>query len=158
MPSPSSNTTTSGLPEASSLSMVRVSAGPLVRVVVTTPRSVKIAQRRAPASSMARMSRRSETPVALKASTVRPRWRMRVITAQAAAGQLEGVVGRLVVEDLDHDDDAFLGGNVGGDAHLVRQSARLGHRGQLVDHHAAHVAEHGYCSSESAAARSPARV
>ena len=85
MPSPSSNTTTSGLPAASSLSMVRVSAGPLLRVVVTTPRSVKIAQRRAPASSMARMSRRSETPVALKASTVRPRWRMRVMIAQAAA-------------------------------------------------------------------------
>ena len=34
---------------------------------------VKIAERRAPASSMARMSRRSETPVALKASMVSPR-------------------------------------------------------------------------------------
>src|SRR2546430_2140755 len=155
MPSPSSNTTTSGLPEASSLSMVRVSAGPVVRVVVTTPRSVKIAQRRAPASSMARMSRRSETPVALKASTVRPRWRMLAMAERtrdhvalaelghAAAGQLEGVVGRLVVEDLDHDDDAFLGGNIGGDAHLVRQAAGLGDGGQLVDHHAAHAAEHG---------------
>jgi hypothetical protein len=49
--------------------MVRVSAGPHFAVVVTMPRSVKIIVRRAPASSNARMSRRSETPVALKAST-----------------------------------------------------------------------------------------
>ena len=44
MPSPSSNTMTSGLPAASSVSMVRVRAGPLARVVVTTPKSVKMAQ------------------------------------------------------------------------------------------------------------------
>ena len=62
----------------------------------------------------------------------------------AAAGQLEGVVDRLVVEDLDHDDDAFLRGNVRGDAHLVRQAAGLGDGGQLVDHHAAHAAHHRY--------------
>jgi hypothetical protein len=53
--------------------MVRVSAGPLTRVVVTTPRSVKMAERRAPASSMARTSRRNDTPVALKASMTSPR-------------------------------------------------------------------------------------
>ena len=40
--------------------------GRVCAVVVTTPRSVKIMLRRAPASSIARMSRRSETPVALK--------------------------------------------------------------------------------------------
>ena len=40
---------------------------------------------RAPASSMARMSRRSETPVALKASTTCPLCRSRPITAHAAA-------------------------------------------------------------------------
>ena len=39
----------------------------------STPRSVKIIERRAPASSIARISRRSETPVALNASTTSPR-------------------------------------------------------------------------------------
>ena len=66
------------------MSIVRVSAGPLAPVVETTPRSVKIIERRAPASSMARMSRRSDTPVALKASMTRPRCRMRLTMAQAA--------------------------------------------------------------------------
>jgi hypothetical protein len=65
--------------------MVRVSAGPQRAVVVTMPRSVKIIVRRAPESSNARMSRRRETPVALKASTVSPRCRMRAMMAEAAA-------------------------------------------------------------------------
>src|SRR5882757_4115407 len=43
----------------------------------------------------------------------------------AAAGQLERVIGRLVVEDLDDHDDAFLGGNIRGDAYFVREAARL---------------------------------
>ena len=55
---------------AISVSMVRVSAGPHFAVVVTIPRSVKIMVRRAPESSNARMSRRRDTPVALKASTI----------------------------------------------------------------------------------------
>ena len=65
--------------------MVRVNAGPDRAVVVTTPKSVKIVVRRAPESSNAKMSRRSDTPVALKASTINPRWRMRAMMAQAAA-------------------------------------------------------------------------
>ena len=58
---------------------------PVFRVVVTTPKSVKMRLWRAPASSIARMSRRSETPVALNASTTSPRCRMRATMAQAAA-------------------------------------------------------------------------
>ena len=54
------------------VSSVRVTAAALAGVVETTPRSVKSAVRRAPASSIASTSRRSETPVALKASTVKP--------------------------------------------------------------------------------------
>ena len=42
----------------------------------------------------------------------------------AAAGELERVVRGLVVEHLDDHDHAFLGGDVGGDAHFVRQAAR----------------------------------
>ena len=53
--------------------MVRVSAGPTLRVVETMPKSVKMSVLRAPASSNAMMSRRRETPVALNASTTRPR-------------------------------------------------------------------------------------
>ena len=85
MPSPSSNTITSGSPCDISVSSARVIAGPVFAVVVTTPRSVKIMLRRAPASSIARMSRRSDTPVALNACTFKPRWRMRATIAQAAA-------------------------------------------------------------------------
>jgi len=73
MPSPSSKTTTSGRPCVISVSIVRVSAGPDFAVVVTMPRSVKSMLRLAPESSIARMSRRSDTPVALKACTARPR-------------------------------------------------------------------------------------
>ena len=76
---------TSGRAAAISVSIVRARAGPHFSVVVTIPRSVKIMVRRAPESSKARISRRSETPVALKASTTRPRWRMRAMIAQAAA-------------------------------------------------------------------------
>ena len=65
--------------------MVRVSAGPTLRVVETMPKSVKMSVLRAPASSNAMMSRRRETPVALNASTTRPRWRMREMMAAAAA-------------------------------------------------------------------------
>ena len=63
---------TSGLVAQRRLSSARVRAGPLSGVVVTTPKSVKIEVAKAPESSMARMSRRSETPVALKAATRRP--------------------------------------------------------------------------------------
>ena len=63
----------------------RVIAGPFLAVVVTTPRSVKIMLRLAPASSIARMSRRRKTPVTLNACTFRPRWRMRDTMAHAAA-------------------------------------------------------------------------
>ena len=65
--------------------MVRVSAGPHFAVVVTIPRSVNSMVRRAPESSKAMMSRRRDTPVALKASTISPRWRMRAMMAEAAA-------------------------------------------------------------------------
>ncbi len=85
MPSPSSKTTTSGWPWVISVSIVRVSAGPEAEVVVTMPRSVKIMLRRAPESSIARTSRRRDTPVALNACTARPRCRMRLTIAQAAA-------------------------------------------------------------------------
>jgi hypothetical protein len=52
----------------------------------------------------------------------------------AAAGQLERVVRRLVVEDLDNQHDAFLARNVrGGDAQFTSQVQRLGDRGDLVD-------------------------
>ena len=40
---------------------------------------------RAPESSIARMSRRSATPVDLNASTTRPLWRKRLTIAHAAA-------------------------------------------------------------------------
>src|SRR5688572_10288604 len=85
MPSPSSNTITSGSPCDISVSSARVIAGPVFAVVVTTPRSEKIMLLRAPASSIARMSRRKETPVALNACTFRPGWRMRATMAHAAA-------------------------------------------------------------------------
>ena len=41
--------------------------------LVTMPKSEKIMESDAPASSIARMSRRNETPVALQAATLRPR-------------------------------------------------------------------------------------
>jgi hypothetical protein len=58
----------------------------------------------------------------------------------AAAGELQRVVGGLVVQDLDHHHHAFLAGNVRRDPNLVRQAERLGDRGDLVDHHRAHAA------------------
>ena len=69
----------------SSLSRLRVSAGAFVEVVATMPKSENIAMWRAPASSMARMSRRSATPVDLNASTTSPLCRKRLTIAQAAA-------------------------------------------------------------------------
>ncbi len=60
-------------------------AGPLAAVVVTMPKSEKIIVSVAPASSIAKMSRRSDTPVALQAATFRPRCRSRPTIAQAAA-------------------------------------------------------------------------
>ena len=75
----------SGWPLAISVSMVRVNAGPHFSVVVTIPKSVNNMVRRAPESSKAMMSRRRETPVALNASTIKPRWRMRAMMAAAAA-------------------------------------------------------------------------
>src|SRR5882757_404143 len=254
-PSPNSNTMTSGWPWAISVSMVRVSAGPHFAVVVTIPRSVKIMVRRAPESSNAKMSRRSDTPVALKASTMSPRWRMRAMMAEAAAVvravvipglvsrpgghadalaeigegqyrpqhfaverltlvgrrgvadaedaadiqhlnhvagfeglgnvarvaeqglavaqcadhhiparhlrhaaacQLQCVVARLVVEDLDHHHHPLLAGDVRGDPNLVRQAAGLRHRGDFIDDHRAHAA-HGSCACADAGAFIPAR-
>src|SRR5690606_31724793 len=84
-PSPSSNTITSGRRRTSVDSSVRVIAGAFFDVVQTMPRSVKIPVFRAPASSIARMSRRSATPVALNASTTRPSCRKRLTIAHAAA-------------------------------------------------------------------------
>src|SRR5215831_64711 len=74
----------------------------------------------------------------------------------AAAGELERVVGRFVGEHLHHDHHTFLGGNVRRDPYLMRESAGLSDRGQLVDHDAAH-ALHAH-SSVPPAARSPARA
>ena len=76
---------TSGRPAARRVTSVRVSAGALAGVVETTPKSVKIAVARAPASSIASTSRRSETPVALRPSTVRPPWLRCRTRVQAAA-------------------------------------------------------------------------
>ena len=64
---------------------MRVTAAALTGVVETTPTSVKIAVRRAPASSIARMSRRRETPVVLRPSTASPAWVSSRTSAQAAA-------------------------------------------------------------------------
>ena len=75
----------------------------------------------------------------------------------AAAGQLERVVGRLVGQHLDHDDDAFLGGNVRGDAHFMRQSAGLRDRGNLVDDDTSHPASHPLAMFKRPCARSAAR-
>ena len=58
----------------------------------------------------------------------------------ASAGELEGVVGRFVVEHLDHHHHALLAGNVGRDPDLVRKTERLRDRGDLVDHDRAHGA------------------
>ena len=83
----------------SSISMELLPAKVLGRdseVKGTTPKSVKIIVLRAPASSIARMSRLSETPVALKACTARPRWRMRAMIAQAAAYPF-GIIGVILV-------------------------------------------------------------
>ncbi len=46
----------------------------------------------------------------------------RATFGHAPAGELERVVGGLVVEDLDHDHHAFLAGNLGRDADLVRET------------------------------------
>ncbi len=64
---------------------MRVTPGACAGVVATTPRSENSAVLRAPASSIASRSRRSETPVALRASTVRPPWLKWRTSAQAAA-------------------------------------------------------------------------
>src|SRR5689334_19805258 len=53
----------------------------------------------------------------------------------ATAGELEGVVGRLVGQHLDDDYNPFFRGDVGRDAYLVRQAARLRHGGHFVHHH-----------------------
>src|SRR5262249_5647406 len=60
----------------------------------------------------------------------------------AAAGQLQSVVGRLIGQHLDRDNDAFLGGNICGHAHFVRQLARLCYRGNLVDNDTSHPVNH----------------
>ena len=64
---------------------MRVACAEFAAVVETTPRSVKMAVARAPASSSARMSRRSETPVALRPSMRRPWWANSRTIAHAAA-------------------------------------------------------------------------
>ena len=76
---------TSGLFSARLLSSARVRAGPLSDVVVTMPRSEKIMVSLAPASSIANMSLRSDTPVALQAETLCPRCLSRPTIAHAAA-------------------------------------------------------------------------
>ena len=67
----------------------RVRAGPFSAVVVTMPRSEKIIVSDAPASSIVRMSRRSETPVALHAATCKPRCRKLPTIAHAAPGTVK---------------------------------------------------------------------
>jgi hypothetical protein len=58
----------------------------------------------------------------------------------AAAREFERVVGRLVVEDLDDEDDAFLAGNIGRrQAHVMTQATRLRDRGDLVDDDGLHL-------------------
>jgi hypothetical protein len=56
----------------------------------------------------------------------------------AARGQLEGVVGGLVRQHLDGDDDAFLAGDLRSDLHLAAEPAALRDRGDLVDDQRAH--------------------
>ena len=68
----------------------RVSAGAFFDVVAQMPKSENIAMWRAPESSMAKMSRRSATPVDLNASTTRPLWRKR-LDDRARSGGLAGV-------------------------------------------------------------------
>ena len=72
---------------------MRVTAGAFSGVVETTPRSVKIAVVRAPASSMASTSRRRETPVVLRPSTVSPEW-LRLAHQRAGRGRLAAVHAR----------------------------------------------------------------
>ncbi len=121
----------SGPPAAAiSVSMLRVSAGPHSPVVVTTPRSVKIMVRLAPESSNARMSRRRETPVALKASTMSPRWRMRATMAAAAASlsRLHAIAG-----ERDHRDAAHVERRPAGSSGAVadaRRNCRCAPRGR----------------------------
>ena len=62
-----------------------MSAGAFFDVVAQMPKSENIATCRAPESSIARMSRRSATPVDLNASTMRPLCRKRLTIAHAAA-------------------------------------------------------------------------
>ena len=71
----------------------------------------------------------------------------------AAARQLERVVGRLVAQHLDHHHHALLGGDLRGNAHFVRQAARLRDGSDLVDDHTAHAVDHRYRSCASAPAR-----
>ena len=58
--------------------------------------------------------------------------------AMRPLGELERVVGGLVVQHLDDHDHAFLGGDVGVDAHFVLQAAGLGDGGDLVDDYGLH--------------------
>ena len=62
-----------------------MSAGAFFDVVAQIPKSENIATWRAPESSIARMSRRSATPVDLNASTTRPLCLKRLTIAHAAA-------------------------------------------------------------------------
>jgi hypothetical protein len=57
----------------------------------------------------------------------------------AAAGELQRVVVRLVVEDLNNQHHAFIARNVGGgDAQLMPQLEGLGDGGDLVDDNGFH--------------------
>src|SRR2546430_9644355 len=76
----------------------------------------------------------------------------------AAAGQLEGVVGRLVVEDLDHDDDAFLGGNINSEALPPPQAAGQGERAPLFRPPHAHTPEPGSASLDPPSRTPPRRA
>ena len=77
----------------------------------------------------------------------------------AAAGELERVVRRLVVEDLDDQHDAFLARNVGGgDAQLVAQAAGLRDRGDLVDDDGLHLLHGSIPRGAAAGQLRPARV
>ena len=111
---------TSGFLLASSVSSARVSCGPLAAVVVTMPKSEKIADSLAPASSIARTSRRSETPVALHAATFQPRCLSRPTIAQAAA---------VLPESMQVPASATTGTpcmSIGGDGSSVFRPARAG--------------------------------
>src|SRR5882672_7434888 len=59
----------------------------------------------------------------------------------AAAGELERVVARLVVEHLDGDEHALFARNLGAHANLLAEIGRECHRCDLIDDDRAH----GYC-------------